>query len=423
MPQEYQVPSASSIERWLDEHYLKHRRYGNTIVSQCPNPDHVDNEPSAKIFLDNGFVSCFAGCGRFHICKYAEELRTKHPAGGYQSRQNRDYKPRWENTHNQDKDATQSPSVGNNNMNSGKIAIEQQKMMNTWKSLPEIPADHTLHKVSASTLNELGWRYDAVHKRYFIPYWNSDRSKILFAQWRNLTGKVRFNFWPGVPIRLYGQWNITPDTDKILICEGSSDFAVLTELGMPVIATPSASQDKLIKQFAEYCKDNDITIYFAGDNDRAGEKVAESISKVYYYSDLRPDDGEGVKDWGEWYERGDTEQEMLDYLLMKFDPETYFDTYEEPKLIQTIAPAKPVTPEVPKPPIMEAIEQTPEAEVVEKPQPVIPTADQKSKILELFPGSTEISVVGGGKEQNSPTPSIIQQSGGLQKPSGLISSG
>ena len=151
--------------------------------------------------------------------------------------------------------------------------------------------------------------------------------------------------------------------------------------------------------------------------------MAESISKVYYYSDLRPDDGEGVKDWGEWYERGDTEQEMLDYLLMKFDPETYFDTYEEPKLIQTIAPAKPVTPEVPKPPIMEAIEQTPEAEVVEKPKPVIPTADQKSKILELFPGSMEISVVGGGKEQNSPTSSIIQQSGGLQKSSRLISSG
>ena len=423
MYQEYQVPSASDIERWLDERGLKHKSFSNKIYSQCPNPDHVDNEPSATIFLDNGFVSCYAGCGRFHICKYAEELRTKHPAGAHQGRQNRDYKPRWENTHNQDKDATQSPSVGNNNMNSGKIAIEQQKMMNTWKSLPEIPADHALHKVKASTLNELGWRYDAVHQRYFIPYWNSNRSKILFAQWRNLTGKVRFNFWPGVPIRLYGQWNITPDTDKVLLCEGSSDFAVLTELGMPVVATPSASQDQLIQQFAEYCKENNITIFFAGDLDRAGEKVAESISKVYQYASLTPDDSVGVKDWGEWYERGDTEQDMLNYLLMKFDPEAFFDVYEEPKLIQTIAPIKPVTPEVPKPPIMEAIEQTPEAEVVEKPKPVIPTADQKSKILELFPGSTEISVVGGGKEQNSPTPSIIQQSGGLQKTSGLISSG
>lgn len=423
MYQEYQVPSASDIERWLDERGLNHKSFSNKIYSQCPNPDHVDNEPSATIFLDNGFVSCYAGCGRFHICKYAEELRTKHPSGVHQSRQNRDYKPRWENTHNQGKDAAQSPSVGNNNMNSGKIAIEQQKMMNTWKSLPEIPADHTLHKVKASTLNELGWRYDAVHQRYFIPYWNSNRSKILFAQWRNLTGKVRFNFWPGVPIRLYGQWNITPDTDKVLLCEGSSDFAVLTELGMPVVATPSASQDKLIQQFAEYCKESNITIFFAGDLDKAGEKVAESISKVYQYASLTPDDTVGVKDWGEWYERGDTEHEMLNYLLMKFDPEAFFDTYEEPKLIQTIAPAKPVTLEAPKPPIMEAIEQTPEAEVVEKPQPVIPTADQKSKILELFPGSTEISVVGGGKEQNSPTPSIIQQSGVLQKSSRLISSG
>ena len=202
-----------------------------------------------------------------------------------------------------------------------------------------------------------------------------------------------------------------------MICEGSSDFAVLTELGMPVIATPSASQDKLIKQFAEYCKENGITIYFAGDNDRAGEKVAESISKVYYYSDLRPDDGVGVKDWGEWYEQGDTEQAMLDYLLMKFDPETYFDSCSEPEMITTIAPAEPVAPEVSQPPIIDAIEKIPEAELV------IPDDNQKKKILEFFPGSVEVEVIGGGKEQTPPTKSIIHDNRGLQKPNGLVRSG
>ena len=202
-----------------------------------------------------------------------------------------------------------------------------------------------------------------------------------------------------------------------MICEGSSDFAVLTELGMPVVATPSASQDKLIQQFATYCKENNITIYFAGDNDRAGEKVAESISKVYQYASLTPDDTVGVKDWGEWYERGDTEQEMLNYLLMKFDPETYFDSYSESQMITTIIPAEPVTPEAPQPPIIDAIEKIPEAELV------IPDDNQKKKILEMFPGSVEVEVIGGGKERTPPTGSIIHDNRGLQKPNGLIRSG
>ena len=107
---------------------------------------------------------------------------------------------------------------------------------------------------------------------------------------------------------------------------------------------------------------------------------------------------------------------MLDYLLMKFDPETYFDSYNEPEMIATIAP-KPVTPEAPEPPLLDAIEKIPEAEVV------IPDDSQKKKILEMFPGSVEVEVIGGGKEQTPPTKSIIHDDRGLQKPSGLIRSG
>lgn len=260
----------------LDMAELKHGRGGGRyILTQCPL--HEDKHASAQIYTDDWFVKCHAGClgGRFHITKAFPHLRK----GG-------------------DFEAPKKAIV----KRKGNMAEKKYKKVNLmrfWKSLPEIPSDHYFKSLPIETLNDLGWRWDERHNRYFIPYFSRSRSSIPFGQWRNLKGNVRFNFWKDAKPTMYGTWNLEPE-DKIFLVEGCSDAAVLDYCCIPWIAAPSASSGELVKKMAAWCKENEVEIIFAGDNDDAGNKVREALDEVISYRVRQPKPP--YKDWGDMYE-------------------------------------------------------------------------------------------------------------------------
>jgi len=267
------------VLRCLDSAGLRYKQGHRYILSQCPT--HEDSHPSVQIYKDDWFVNCHAGCGRYHITKAFPELRPERASqqgGNYQKAPIRKAKP-----------VTQAPKY------------KTFDLMEYWKSLPEIPADHYFKSIPIDVLNdEMRWRWDAEHQRYFIPYFSRSETSIPFAQWRNLQGDVRFNFWKDAKPTMYGTWNLDPSDSPLFLVEGTSDAAVMQHCAVPWIAVPSASQPELVKAMGAWCKENGISIIFAGDRDAAGEKVREALDEVMSYRVRQP--REPYKDWGDMFE-------------------------------------------------------------------------------------------------------------------------
>ncbi len=167
-----------------------------------------------------------------------------------------------------------------------------------WENLPKIPSDHIFKGIPISVLHDAGWRYDELNRRYFIPYWSASKTSIPFAQWRNLSGGTRFNFWKDAKPTCYGTWNL--DNHKIFIVEGTSDAMVLEYCSVPYVAMPSAASTSLIVSLATYCQENGIQVIYAGDNDLAGDKLREALDEVIPYRVKQPP--KKYKDWGEFFE-------------------------------------------------------------------------------------------------------------------------
>ena len=191
------------------------------------------------------------------------------------------------------------------------------EIMHMWESLPEIPADHTLHTVPAEHLNDLGWRWDAAHNRYLIPYWSRSKTSIPFAQWRNLSGPVRFNFWKDAKPTMYGTFNLY-DNDPVFLVEGCSDAAVLDYCAVPWIAAPSAASGELVKALAAWCKAHNARIIYAGDNDEAGNKLKDALTDAGMPF-RRKQPRKPYKDWGEMIEAEGPES-VSDYCFEELFP-------------------------------------------------------------------------------------------------------
>jgi DNA primase len=264
----------ADVLRELDNAGLRYKQGHRYILSQCPT--HEDKHPSVQIYKDDWFVNCHAGCGRYHITKAFPDLR-QHSSGSTQSFSRPVRTPKKE----------------------PEVKYKTFDLMEFWQSLPEIPADHYFKNIPIEDLNGLGWRWDAEHKRYFIPYFSRSKKTIPFAQWRNLEGPVRFNFWKDAKPTMYGTWNLEPG-EKIFLVEGCSDLAVLDHCMVPAIATPSASQPELVKAMAKWCAENDVQLVYAGDRDEAGNKVREALDDVVAYRVRQP--REPYKDYGDMFE-------------------------------------------------------------------------------------------------------------------------
>lgn len=253
----------------LDSAGLKHINRGRYILSCCPM--HEEKNPSAQIFKDSWWVQCYAGCGRFHITHAFPELKTGAAIV-----------PRRTVEHVEEKrDVT-------------------PEILEEYNKLPTVPEDYELKKgLPASELNKLGWKWDSKNWRFLIPYYAMDKKTIKFAQWRNLKGNVRFNFWSGGTPTMYGLWNLV-GAKEIMLVEGSSDGIVLGYCGQRWISAPSASSVALIKRFAKYCDTNGISIIYGGDNDTAGDSLMDALNGVADYIVVQPP--KEYKDWGEFFE-------------------------------------------------------------------------------------------------------------------------
>lgn len=326
---------------------LKYRNGSRYILAQCPT--HDDVHPSVQIYKDDWFVNCHATCGRYHITKAFPQLR---PGTGHAPI--RTASPRKE------KEVTEHKYV----------AVD---LMEFWESLPEIPADHEFKGIDIDVLNALGWRYDEENERYFIPYFSRTKTSIPFAQWRNLASGPRFNFWKDAKPTMYGTWNLEAN-QPIFLVEGASDAAVLDFCAVPWIAAPSAASGELVKKMAQFCKDNDITVVYAGDNDEAGDKLKEALDSVSSYRIKQPP--KKYKDWGDFLESEGFEA-VSDYCMAELFP-----------------------------PTLEVADEAP-AVVEEEPNVLDPNASIFDTIDKIFPGNEKLEDPRESKEQSTGSSSVL----------------
>lgn len=262
----------TDVENELDHDGLKHFDKGRYLLAQCPT--HEDANPSAQIYKDDWFVNCHATCGRYHISKAYPSLRQKEHSGVYTSRPQR------------------VPTIK-------KMTHEYKTfdLFGAWEKKKLIPSDHYFKNIPIDVLNKLGWRLED-DGSYFIPYWNMSKTQIPFAQWRLNHGDIRFKFLKDAKPIVYGLWNL--DNPKLFVVEGTSDCAVLEHCGVPWIGLPSAASGALASRLAGFCKENDIQLIYAGDNDSAGDKLRQAIDLILPFRTKQP--RSPYKDWGEMFE-------------------------------------------------------------------------------------------------------------------------
>lgn len=171
-----------------------------------------------------------------------------------------------------------------------------------WLDLEPLDANIEVKGVPAIELNKRGWRKwsggSGVGAGIFIPYFDTTKTVVRFWQVRHLTGERRFTFAPGITPICYGLEQLPKCKRYLCFTEGSRDSVILGMVGVPAIALPSASSDKLLNGIASYCQKNQLTLVAVGDRDEAGEKLLEKLPIGAL--DFRTPVG---KDIGEFYEQ------------------------------------------------------------------------------------------------------------------------
>lgn len=284
----------------LESQGLKYKNGSRYILSQCPT--HEDKNPSVQIYKDDWFVNCHSGCGRYHITKAFPDLRPHNQGsgntrGGFQQNTRREV-PKMTERH-----------------------YETFDLMEEWKQMAEIPADHKFKNMEIDQLNYMGWRWLPEQNAYFIPYFSRSKESIPFAQYRYLSGDVRFRFLKDAKPTIYGTWNLEPGQPLFLV-EGASDACVLDYCAVPWIAAPSAASGELVKQLAKWCLENDVQLIYAGDNDEAGDKLKEALREVMPFRSKQPP--KKYKDWGDFFVA-----EGIDAVINWCGPELGYEPVEE----------------------------------------------------------------------------------------------
>lgn len=270
------------VEAYLEKLDLNPSDRGHYWLIRCPR--HEDRQPSAQCYKDDGFINCNAGCGRFHINEVARERGDPLPMPGkYGSHSHGEAQERPSKPKKEEKVVT-----GN--------------FTEMWLDLEPLGANTEVKGVPAIELNKRGWRQWAggsgVGAGIFIPYFDTTKTVVRFWQVRHTEGERRFTFAPGITPICYGM-EMLPKCEKYLcFTEGSRDSVILGMVGVPAIALPSASSDKLLNGIADYCLKHQLTLVAVGDRDEAGEKLLAKLPIGAL--DFRTPVG---KDVGEFYEQ------------------------------------------------------------------------------------------------------------------------
>lgn len=272
------------VENYLDSLDLRPIDRGRYWLIRCPR--HEDKQPSAQCFKDDGFIECHAGCGRFNINEVAKERGDPLPIPfekGSETRKNgsvRPSKPKKE----------PAPIRGD--------------FTDMWFELEPLEPNMDVKGVSGMELNKRGWRKfpggNGLHAGIFIPYFNPQRTKVLFYQIRHLSGERRFTFAPKVTPIVYGMEVLPSCTRFLCVTEGSRDSVILRMAGLPAVALPSASSDKLLEGLCSYCMKNGLTMIWVGDKDEAGESLMAKAScpMIDYRTPVGKDIGDFYEDAG-----------------------------------------------------------------------------------------------------------------------------
>lgn len=270
------------VEAYLEKLDLNPSDRGHYWLIRCPR--HEDRQPSAQCYKDDGFINCNAGCGRFHINEVARErgdplpMQTKHGAHSHGEAQERPSKPKKE----------EKVVTGN--------------FTDLWLDLEPLSANIEVKGVPAIELNKRGWRKwsggSGVGAGIFIPYFDTTKTVVRFWQVRHTEGERRFTFAPGVTPICYGMEMLPKCQQYLCFTEGSRDSVILGMAGVPAIALPSASSDKLLNGIADYCLKRQLTLVAVGDRDEAGEKLLAKLPIGAL--DFRTPVG---KDVGDFYEQ------------------------------------------------------------------------------------------------------------------------
>lgn len=269
------------IENILDALDLTPKDRDNYWLIRCPR--HEDRQPSAQCFKD-GWIQCHAGCGRFHINEVCRERGIPLAMPTQNSRQSF-------------VEASQAPS------HQKKVeTIVRGDFTSLWLNLEPLGSDIEVKGVPALELNKRGWRKFeggyGLAPGIFIPYFDATRKYVPFFQVRHLQGERRFSFAPGITPICYGLEQLKYCDNYLCFTEGSRDSVILGMVGVPAIALPSASSDKLLGGISKYCAKHSLTLVCVGDRDEAGESLIEKLPCATL--DYRTPVG---KDVGEFYEQ------------------------------------------------------------------------------------------------------------------------
>lgn len=274
--------SEEKVEAYLEKLDLNPSDRGHYWLIRCPR--HEDRQPSAQCYKDDGFINCNAGCGRFHINEVARErgdplpMQTKYGAHSHGEAQERPSKPKKE----------EKVVTGN--------------FTDLWLDLEPLSANIEVKGVPAIELNKRGWRKwsggSGVGAGIFIPYFDTTKTVVRFWQVRHTEGERRFTFAPGITPICYGMEMLPKCQQYLCFTEGSRDSVILGMAGVPAIALPSASSDKLLNGIADYCLKRQLTLVAVGDRDEAGEKLLAKLPIGAL--DFRTPVG---KDVGDFYEQ------------------------------------------------------------------------------------------------------------------------
>ena len=235
---------------------------GRYYLIHCPM--HDDRNKSAQCVKD-GWIHCRGGCPRVHINKLLKQELVP-----------RNYDVKEEH---------RSP-VGD--------------FTDFWLQFDPVSVD--VKGVPATELNRRGWRTFpggwGMRPGLFIPYFNADRSRVIYFQIRHLDGDRRFTFAKGYSPMVYGLEQLRYCKRYLVFTEGSRDSVILGMAGVPAVALPSASSGTHLKKMEEYAKKQKMILVCAGDRDEAGDKLIANLTGPYI--DARTPIG---KDVGDLYEK------------------------------------------------------------------------------------------------------------------------
>jgi hypothetical protein len=278
----YEKDFSEAIYAKACEMGLQPRRTPRGWSIRCPH--HDDAHHSAKVFNDDGWAACFAGCQRWNFVGNTSA-------------------PRVENYAIKVKEAPDYDDVD---------------YFDYWLGLDPIVED--CKGIPARYLNSLGWRQlpsgNEINSKggIFIPAFTTSRTAIPFCQIRHDGGDRRFSFPSRVKPLVFGFENLECCQTYVPFTERNTVAATLRLLGIPCLAFPSGSSGELLRKLGRWANKQGRILVACSDSDAVGDKFLSNLDTIAPYIDARP---RGYKDYNDMYNDGkaDKIREELEWLI------------------------------------------------------------------------------------------------------------